>query len=290
MESGVARRGPVIFERDELLSAFARHPLVVRHDLADHPLFELERIGALADTLDEGSVEHNLGDVPEVLPGGDAARLDSTPGEIARGIQSNGCWMVLKRVQADPEYRELLEESLAEIVDLVAPSEGGVSRMEAYIFLSAPNSVTPAHIDPEHNLLLQIRGTKEMDVGGFSDDETEWREVERYHGGGHRNLETVPANARTFPLAPGDGVYVPVHAPHLVRSGPEPSISFSITFYTDRTERLAMAHMVNSKLRKLGVSPAQPGSRPWADRAKAGAWRGLRALKRGVAAFSGRSR
>lgn len=271
------------FDQARLAESFAKAPMAVSHRLSGHPLFGLERIGKLADGLSGDSVEHNVGDVPEVLPDGEAPQLDLSPGEIARGIESNGCWMVLKRVEADPEYRELLERCLGEVTPHVAEAEGGVTRMEAYIFLSAPNSKTPAHIDPEHNLLLQIRGTKEMDVGGFPDPGAEGAELERYYGGGHRNLSGIPSKARTFPLAPGDGVYVPVHAPHLVRSGPEPSISFSITFYTVATERAASVHSVNAKLRRLGLSPSPPGRRPGTDRVKAGAWAGLRRGKRLVA-------
>ena len=32
---------------------------------------------------------------------------------------------------------------------------------EAFIFISSPNTVTPYHMDPEYNFLLQIRGTKD---------------------------------------------------------------------------------------------------------------------------------
>ena len=33
---------------------------------------------------------------------------------------------------------------------------------QGFIFVSSPNSVTPYHFDPEHNILLQIRGSKVM--------------------------------------------------------------------------------------------------------------------------------
>ena len=73
---------------------------------------------------------------------------------------------------------------------------------EGFVFLSAPGSVTPTHVDPEHNLLLQVRGTKEMNVGRFPDAETEQRDLERFYGGGHRNIDQLPVGAQTFSARP----------------------------------------------------------------------------------------
>ncbi len=269
-------------DQERLARGLGDEPFAVTHELVDHPLLELDAIGRLADSLPDDSIEHNLGQVPELLPGGEAPRLDLSPGEIARGIDSNGCWMVLKRIEQDPAYAALLAETLAEATASMETREGGVRRLEGFIFLSAPNSTTPAHFDPEHNFLLQIRGSKEMVVGEFPDPETEVDELERYYGGGHRNIEWLPANAHAFALGPGDGVYVPVHAPHLVRNGPKPSISLSVTFYTADSERLGVVHSVNSKLRAARLRPSPPGRRPGVDRAKAAAWQTARSLaKRG---------
>ena len=187
---------------ERLSRGLGDEPFAVTHELVEHPLLELEAIGKLADALPEDSIEHNLGQVPEVLPSGEAPRLDLSPGEIARGIDSNGCWMVLKRIEQDPAYAELLAETLAEATESMRQREGGVRRLEGFIFLSAPNSTTPAHFDPEHNFLLQIRGTKEMVVGEFPDPDTEAHELERYYGGGHRNIEWLPANPHNLPPLP----------------------------------------------------------------------------------------
>ena len=193
-----------------------------------------------------------------MLPGGEAPRLDLPPGEIARGIDTNGCWMVLKRIERDPAYARPARRRRSTRRPRAGEPRGRRARREGFIFLSAPNSTTPAHIDPEHNFLLQIRGTKAMVVGGFPDAETEQpraRALLRRWPSQHRWL---PDERGTFPLGPGDGVYVPVHAPHLVRSGPKPSISLSVTFYTAQSERLGIVHSVNSKLRAARLRPS-PG-------------------------------
>lgn len=278
------------FDVDELKENFAKKPFAVRHSLGDHPLFSLDRLALLADSLSESQVESNPGEVPDVLPSGEAPKTDLAPGEIVRGIDTNGHWMVMKRVESDPEFKALLEESLSEVIPHVAHREGGARRQEAYIFLSAPGSTTPSHIDPEHNLLLQIRGTKDMVVGGFRDAQSEQVEIERYYGGGHRNLPALPSDAHTFEMTPGDGVYVPVHAPHMVKNGPQVSVSFSITFYTEASESLGDLHSMNARLRSLKITPSSPGRRPGADKLKASMWRGMRSGNRAVRRVTGRSR
>ena len=267
------------FDPEVLKKNFSEAPFPVKHNLVDNPLLKLDRLAELADSLPDSQVEHNLGDVPEVLPGGEAPRLDATPGEIARGIETNGCWMVLKRVESDPEYKALLEESLDDVIPLVADRQGGATIKQGFIFLTAPNSTTPVHFDPEQNLLLQVKALKRMDVGTWPTEEAEREHLEAYYGGGHRNLEEMPPNAQTFMLEPGDGVHVPLNAPHWVKTFDEVSISFSITFNTKFSESITDLYSVNARMRKLHMSPKAPGVHPGADRAKSALWRNLRRSK-----------
>ena len=274
-----------------LAGGLGDRPFAVTHDLVDNPLLTLDAIAELADFLPaETNVEHNLGDVPEVLPDGAAPRLDLTPGEIVRTIDTNRCWMVLKRIEEHPAYRELLEDTLSEVTRSVAINDGPIRRRGGFIFISAPNSVTPTHIDPEYNFLLQIRGSKEMVVGLYADKATEDHEAERYYGGGHRNVTDLPDQAQTFAMEPGDGVFVPLHAPHVVRNGPDPSISLSVTWNTEASERVALVHAFNSKLRALNLSPSPPGARPGLDRAKAGTWLAARSAARQAKRLGHRAR
>lgn len=254
---------------------FGTEAFAVTHTLVEHPLLQFEALAQLAGFLPEGDVEHNLADVPTMLPGGRAPRLDLSPEEIVRTIDTNGCWMVLKRIEQHAGYRRLLEESLADVIATVGPREGGIRRLEAFVFLSAANSTTPAHFDPEHNFLLQIAGTKSMTVGQFPSRQVEISDLERYHSGGHRNVAWLPARPRTFEMAPGSGVYVPVHAPHLVKNGPVPSISLSVTFFTAEVYRIGHVHAFNAKLRKMRLSPRPPNERRRLDRVKETVWVGV---------------
>lgn len=259
---------------------FGRAPFPVHHHLADHPLLTVDAIADLADRLPAASVEHNHGDLPDVATAADVVRLDASPGDIARGIDGNGCWMVLKNIEQETAYRRLLEDTLAEVEPLVPGSEGGMVRQEGFVFLSAPGSVTPSHVDPEHNLLLQVRGTKTMRIGRFEDARVEQREIERFHAAADRHMSSRVEDAVDFSLAAGDGVYVPVFAPHLVHNGAQVSVSLSITFYTPRILDLARLHGINARLRRLRLSPSVPGARPRADRAKLALAAGSRGLLR----------
>jgi hypothetical protein len=249
--------------------AFGRRPLALEHGLAEHELLTVDALADLAGSLPSDKVEHNVGNLPEVVEGGDVAQSELPPAEIARTIETNGQWMVLKNIETDPRYNALLDAALDEVEPHVSSEEGGMLQREGFIFLSAPNSVTPSHTDPEHNILLQIRGRKEMNVGAFPDERTKQLELESYAMGGHRNVAWKPVEPQLFDMHPGDAVYVPPHAPHWVNNGEQASISLSVTFRTPATVRSAQVSSINARLRKLGLSPQPPGKRPGVDSAKA---------------------
>jgi len=166
-------------------------------------------------------------------------------------------------------YKRLMDDVLDETLRFLPSREGGMGRRESFLFLSAPHAVTPVHFDPEHNFLLQIRGTKEVDVGRFPDPAWELRELNRYYDGGHRNLVEIPPRSGVFYMRPGDGIYLYPWAPHWVHNGPEVSISLSITFRTGRSQREEYASLFNRRLRRRGRSPLPAGVSVPVDRAKA---------------------
>ena len=63
-------------------------------------------------------------------------------------------------------------------------------------------------------------------------------------------------NYELFEMNPGDGVYVPVTAPHWVKTLDEISISVSINFRTPSSVRRDRVYRVNRLMRKFGMSPA----------------------------------
>jgi hypothetical protein len=273
------------FDRD-----FGRSPFPVRHYLTDHPLFQQERLLLLARTLPEDRVEYNAGDLPIGLDPELTPRTGLSIADTIQRIEKCRSWMVLKNVERDPEYDQLLQECLSELRDTGHPATRDMGHREAFVFLSSPGSVTPFHIDPEQNLLLQIRGQKCITVFE-ADDRTlvPETELERFYSGGHRNLhfqEQWETRGRRFELNPGEGVHVPVTAPHWVRNGPEVSISFSITFQNAASESRAILYRLNGDLRRRGGTPLPPGISVWRDWWRVWSYRARRRLLR---AFTGKA-
>jgi len=236
--------------------AYPDNPVQLSHNLARDSFFTLERLADIAARLPAELVEYNRGDLPV------GQRPDQTPGnglgiaETIRSIEENGSWMVLKNVERDPTCAAKLEECLGDLENPIAPASGEMFRKEAFIFISSPNSVTPFHMDPEHNILMQIRGTKQMRV--YPREGILTAQIhEAYHSkAGHRNLpyeSSFDEGSTLFDLAPGDAVHVPVKAPHWVKNGPDVSISFSITWRSRLSVAEADLHRMNAWLRDHGL-------------------------------------
>lgn len=274
------------FDQDAL-AAFAAlypdRPGKIAHALAGHPLLTLDSLVALAERMAPGTVEYNRADLPigidpEAVPGNGLSAADTI-----RSIEENGSWMVLKFVEQDALYKILLEEALAELVPVVDRATGPMLKQEGFIFVSSPDAVTPFHFDPEHNILLQIRGEKVMTVFPARDEEiVAGRLHEQFHMGGHRNLpwrDEIAPKGEAFRLVAGEGIHVPVKAPHWVRNGPGLSISFSITWRSRWSYQEADARGLNHVLRAWGLDPAAPRAFPHHNDAKSVAYRLLRRAK-----------
>jgi hypothetical protein len=263
----------------ELRSGIGDRVFQVHHHLAGHPLLELEALAELADFLPERLVEHHLGDVPTLLPGGGAPRVDLSPGDVARTIDTNGSWMVIQQIQLHPGYRALLDQMLDQVEPLLAPRDLPMTHRVGFVFLSAAKAVAPAHIDPEHNLLLQVQGTKQITIGSWERADDQQRVLERYFTEGQQHVPALPGESQTLDLGPGDGVHVPIYAPHWVQNGAARCVALAITFHTAGVLRTERVHAFNAHLRKLGVHPRPPGRVRSIDAAKAGAIRSWEATR-----------
>jgi hypothetical protein len=263
---------------------FGRRPFAIRHHLADHPLFQMERLLHLARSLPEDRVEYNAGELPVGIDPNLTPRNGLSIEETVRRIEACRSWMVLKNVERDPDYRALLRACLDEVAATGHQAAKEMGKQEAFVFLSSPGSVTPYHIDPEQNFLLQVRGQKFITVFDGEDRSLlSDPELEHFYNGGHRNLtyrDEFTAKGTTFELNPGDGVHVPVTAPHWVRNGPAVSVSFSITFQNHASERRAIVYRVNALLRCRGLNPTPVGTSPWRDGLKSLSYRVVRRLRR----------
>ena len=255
---------------------------LLHHLLPDHPLLSLEALAQLGEGLPGAQVEYNPGDVPIGIKPEDIPTNGLSIGETIRTIDTNRSWAVLKNIETVAEYRALLMDLLGELKSVVEPRTGAMLTPQGFVFISSPGSITPFHFDPEHNILLQLRGRKVMNVWPAGDERFAHRvEHERYHTGGHRNLpwqEAYRDGAQQVPLGPGDAVLMPVMAPHFVANGDAPSVSLSITWRSEWSYRESEAHAANAALRRMGLDPAMPPRWPSYAWVKTVGWRIARKL------------
>jgi ribosomal protein L16 Arg81 hydroxylase len=264
----------LIIDPETFVQHYPARPFVVRHNLVGNPLFEVPRLLQLLPILAENKVNYYTGKVGVNDDKEKAPPTGLTAEETIRKIREAESWLVLKNTEKDPEYRRLLDDCLAAVTPLAEPLTPGLRQSEAWVFVTSPKSVTPYHLDPEHNFLLQIQGQKTVHVFNPADrDLLTEEELERYFvkGSAFAKLEFTErfqAKAFTATLNPGDGIFIPVNAPHWLSVHDEVSISFSITYYSDEVYRRARLYRFNAMLRRLGLKPTPYGKSPSRDAAK----------------------
>ncbi len=252
----------------------------ITHSLADHPLLRLENLVALAQRLPPVQREyvfakqefgtHERGGHYEHATPFDELSTE----EMILNIEAQNRVIVLRNVETDPTYGQLVNEVLDSLQAQIEAVTGPIAGRESFIFISPPRAYTPFHIDPEQNLFLQIRGRKDFAVYDVADREVlPQTALENFLA----NNERSPCppeffnRGEVFELSAGNGIYVPTTAPHWVRTLDEISISISINFRTPSSIRRDRVCRFNRKLRKLGLrpQPLSPRADSLRDRTKA---------------------
>ena len=264
-------------------SAYPEMPILLRHGLINSALLTLPALVTLAASLPPRHVEYNPGALPIGIDPVDVPSPQLSIAETIRSIEQNGSWMVLKFVETNPQYAALLAQTLSEVEPLVRAKTGAMLTLQGFIFISSPHAVTPFHFDPEHNILMQIRGQKTMNIFPADDESVAPPTAhEAFHRGEHhRNLswrDEFSAKGTAFPLTPGDAIYVPVKSPHWVKNGDAVSISLSVTWRSAWSYAEADARAFNHLLRQRGLTPSKPKRYPEQNRAKSITLRALRKL------------
>ena len=283
MDGQIAAARPRFDEtaRKAFAQSYPETPHVIGHALAEDALFSLDALAELAQRLPSQSVEYNRADMPIGVTEKPAA-TGIPIGETIRRIASSDSWAVLKNVEQVPAYRTLLHSLLGELRPSIEGRTGRMLRPQAYIFISSPHAVTPYHFDPEHNLLMQLSGSKVMTQFPAGDARFAADTIhENYHSGGPRELvwhDDFADDGTPFPLSAGEALYVPVMAPHFVRNGPKSALSLSITWRSEWSFAEADARGCNRLIRRAGLTPKAPRRWPAGNRGKAAAYRALRRL------------
>lgn len=255
---------------------FPEQPAAFAHGVHEDDRLTLESIAELADRLPRRSVIYDTAAQPLLVPkGGPPRGALARPGDVIRNLSSANAWLTLLNVDGDPAYAELMHTLLDQLQPGMLGRQGKMRNRVAFIFVSSPNSVTPAHFDIEHSLLMQVRGSKTVSIGGFEREDVRRHEIERYWGGSHGRIEALPQELEALSLTPGRGVYIPPVVPHWVHNGPDISISVTLTYFTAATVRENRIEDLNSRLRRFHLRPRIPGQSVPVDTVKIaamGAW------------------
>jgi hypothetical protein len=267
---------PLIQSSANFRGEFDLRPFEFEHSLSSHPLFELSRLLQLAQSTRAtrpGDLYYDAGEI-RVDQRWDETGPKTIPMEQAmENIESTGAWIILKRVERDPEYAQLLHDCMAEAENYLDRDIRKDLRVaqDGIIFVSSPNRITSYHIDRECSFLMQIRGNKSISI--FDRDDREvltQEELERFwtiDNNAARYKPDLQEHANVFELRPGTGVHIPVNCPHWLKNGNNVSISFNINCQFKDHFR-ANLYRANFALRTLGLRPTPPGQSRFRDAIK----------------------
>lgn len=261
--------------------ALPEKPFRVTHDLGSHPLFQLSKLVELAGSMDRDRIEYNSGDLTPGQKAEETPGIDLSPKETVRQIETCHAWMVIKNVEHEPAYREVLEKCLYGMADDLGLPHSYFGDIQGFIFVSSANSTTPLHIDAEDNFLIQMRGEKFVHIFDDPDHEIVPPQAFELDPGKYRNLEYDEAyekRGEVFTLNGGDGVRIPYFWPHWVRTGGEYTISMAVTWKTPAILRNNKVLWVNAMLRRFGMPQDLPGKLPALDTAKVFAYNAARGV------------
>jgi hypothetical protein len=281
-----------IFQRD--LNVL---PYEVQHTLTDHPLFQLPKLVELAQRvvarrnphMSGGDAYFNEGAIdPATKPNYDRPEEErARVAELVNKIESAEAWIILKHIEREEGYREVMEAAVCDALRLAGADGDQLFRkikwFEAIVFITSPNRVTEYHIDRECSWIFQIRGDKQIHLFDRADkDVVPEEELERFYTVDNRASEYKPQyeeRALVYDMTPGTGVHIPVNTPHWLKNGNNVSITLNVNFQF-HDDVIANLYKANYYLRRAGLKPALPGRNRLGDRTKALAFTAALAVKR----------
>lgn len=256
----------------------------IAHNYHQHPLFSMQSLEALAEyllplqkcrfaknALQLDSEFYHVGQSPD----------NRTIAQIFAEMENPGSWLALYDVQTHPEYAALLKDIVESLTPLIEAEQGRLHEVAGFVFLSAPPSFTPFHIDRENNFWLQLHGQKKLSVFDYQDRSiVSQKSLENFIV--YKSLEDVRLDdsihkkAVSFDVEPGLGVYFPSTTPHMtetndswVSAGNGVSVSIGVVFYTDWTQHIARLCQYNYIARKLHLPLSSLRGTDASDRLKA---------------------
>jgi len=271
-------QGLLLADESEFRRKYNVLPFMFGHDLAHSPLFTVPRLAAVAEKM----LEQGKSQFVTMRAGKSSladAKFSDMPlkarlAETVRRIAEENVWLKLSSAHTiDAEYNEVMQTVLREVQEKSGqPILENITWVAMTVFMASPRVFTPYHVDHESNFLMQVSGSKHVNLFDPSDRElVPFNQVENFYAGNFEAAQYRPElqnRAYVFHLEPGKVVHHPPLAPHWVQNGDEVSISLSIGFCMKPLDRTARVHQVNHYLRRLGMKPTPPGKSALRDGVK----------------------
>lgn len=245
------------------------------HNISDHPLLQMDEIRKLVKRIPKNGLFYSAGIKPESAIIGDG---DTHPGKhpldyAIDNMENADAYMFIIGPETDAQFRPLYLQLKTDLDDFCRRHGYRLTESKLALFISSPGAIAPHHMDHQHTFIAQIKGSKtiyQWPAQNF--DVTTPQELEIFFARVTRELalkEEAEQWRTPYALSPGKGVYIPFAAPHAVTNGSEVSISLSIIFNTESTQKLQNIYRANYFLRKsCHLSPSLPGESAWKDALK----------------------
>lgn len=279
---------------DVFVQNLNRLPYEFAHSLAGNQLFELSRLMDLAEKVATRPTPHVAGgdvyfndglieacEKPQCLG---LTRTAAT--DLIRQIDTAQAWIILKHVEREPGYRDILENCIRDILELSGRELlRKIKWFEAILFITSPNRVTEYHLDREVSWILQLNGAKEIHLFDRADkDIVPDEELEVYWTASNRAARYKPEcepRAMVYQMQPGTGVHIPINTPHWLRNKDNISVTLNVNFQF-HDQHWANLYRANYYLRRTGITPHPPGVHPASDRLKSVAYTAVQKVKQVV--------
>lgn len=256
-----------------------RAPFEFSHNLVNHSALSFENLSKVITWLPEEKVmfSKGLNDVKKhfehiLVDGKKSFDLN----EVIETIRTGNAYIAVRNPELHPSFKDLFKAICDDVGAFMKVNGTGNTPLEPmlWLFIASPGAVTPFHFDRYSNFIMQIRGSKELAVFPPRVEEIiAAKELEAYMDAKPSFPEWTEKKdklAYKFNFKSGEAVHIPFTSGHYVKNGMDDiSITLSVFFHSNETERWSRAMKVNNRLRGLGVVPKAIGNSILMDYIKA---------------------
>ena len=251
---------------DDYAVKFNQEPFTFKHSLDGCKLLSLANLSELILRLPETQVFFSSGDV-DITANLDTAHKLHKPNmsleEAFDNIETSGAFVMVREPESNPVFRGLFNDLTEDVKRFANKIDPGLEGFKLYLFIAAPNSVTPFHIDRYSTFLFQIQGHKDVNVWNpWNKSLVSDIDLEKFFsfkkGFAPELKEHYLDKATVNHIHPGEAIHIPFVAPHWIKNSNEVSVSLSIIFNSRKTTNIADSLRFNNWYRKKFRKPAQP--------------------------------